>query len=185
MKYVHIIKKRVVSFDPHCQVFIRNLNIHHNLITSYWKYTGVVSLSSVSTLVVDGMLHLLAHWEWFHVFGIPFFPWVAPSGLGTSALCPCPGVLHPSYVLAISRDVGKASVHGMLFSPGLLSLYMSVYTCVRMCSHGFSVSSFELFSTLLSFIFTVLLEPHRTANSLPSSAASIALYSCHLEYCSK
>lgn len=85
-------------------------------------------------LFADGMLRLLAHWEWGHVFGI-FFAWVAPSGPGTSALCPCPGVLHPSYVLAISRDVGKASGHSVTFSLGLLTgcLYVSMCTCL--CIH--------------------------------------------------
>lgn len=90
------------------------------------------NIFGISMLFVDGMLRLLAHWEWGHVLGI-FFAWVAPSGPGTTALCPCPGVLHPNYVLAISRDVGKASGRRVTFSLGLLT----VYTCVRCCSHGF------------------------------------------------
>lgn len=83
-------------------------------------------------LSANGMLCLLAHWEWGHVFGISL-AWVAPSGPGTSVLCPCPGVLHPSYVLAISRDVGKASGHSVTFSLGLLTGCICVCTCL--CIH--------------------------------------------------
>lgn len=82
-------------------------------------------------LYADGMLCLLAHWEWGHVLGI-FFAWVAPSGPGTSALCPRPGVLHPNYVLAISRDVGKAS-GSVTFSLGLLTGCVCVCGWVGMC----------------------------------------------------
>lgn len=62
-------------------------------------------------------------------FGYLFFAWVAPSGPGTSALCPRPGVLHPNYVLAISRDVGKASGCSVTFSLGLLT------GCVCVCGY--------------------------------------------------
>lgn len=102
----------------------------------------------IRTLSADGILLLLAYWEWSHVLGI-FFAWVAPSGPGTTALCPCPGVLHPNYVLAISRDVGTASGHSVTFSPGLLTgcgvgrcvcvyvcVHMSVYTCISTCVHA-------------------------------------------------
>lgn len=127
--------------------------------------TKKYNILSIAMLFADGMLRLLAHWEWGHVLGI-FFAWVAPSGLGTTALCPCPGVLHPNYVLAISRDVGKASGCSVTFSPGLLTgsvcvcvcVYMSVYTCVQMCSHGFLLACRHFKhspSLLFCFIFAV------------------------------
>lgn len=84
-----------------------------------------------SILLADGMLCLLAHWEWGHVLGI-FFAWVAPSGPGNTALCPCPEVLHQNYVLAISRDVGKA-LRSMTFSPGLLT-DCGVCVCACLCT---------------------------------------------------
>lgn len=121
-------------------------------------------------LFADGMLCLLAHWEWGHVLGI-FFAWVAPSGPGTTALCPCPGVLHPNYVLAISRDVGKASGRSVTFSLGLLTgcgvcerlcVYMSVSTCVLTCVHGCGcvvMASYKFFVTLYLLYFTICIHP--------------------------
>lgn len=104
-------------------------------------------------LIADGMPRLLPHWEWSHVFGIIFFffffAWVAPSGPGTSVLCPCPGVLHPSYVLAISRDVGKASGHCVTFSPGLLTGCL-VCVCTCLCIHVCECVVMALAGPLLS-----------------------------------
>lgn len=95
------------------------------------KYYNVFSAFILSA---DGMSRLSAHQERGHVLGI-FFARVAPSGPGTAALCPCPGVLHPNYVLAISRDVGKASDRSVTFSLGLLtgSVHVCVQVCVYMC----------------------------------------------------
>ncbi len=94
-------------------------------------------------LFSDGILCLLALWELGHVLGI-FFAWVSPSGPGTIALCPCPGVLHPNYVLAISRDVGKASGRSVTFSLGLLTscVFLCVHVCVHVCECVFMAPFF-------------------------------------------
>lgn len=128
------------------------INVH---VGSLKKY----NIFGIYILFADGIPCLTALWEWGHVLGI-FFAWVAPSGPGTTELCPCPGVLHPSYVLAISRDVGTASGHSVTFSPGLLTgCGMCVWVCLHVCVYTclyISACVVDIFVFLLSLRFFVL-----------------------------
>lgn len=137
------------------------------------------NIFGISALPGGGMLCLLAHWTWGHVLGI-FFAWVAPSGLGTTALCPCPGVLHPNYVLAISRDVGKASSCSVTFSQGLLTgwcvcVHVSILLCVCMQNLDFLPFCF-VFALLFCDVYSVMLRELFTFLNGEHSLSEVIIY---------
>lgn len=177
--------------DSHCKTLLL-CNRHVVCVFLFLKYNMV----GVSSLSASGILCLLAHWEWGHVLGI-FFAWVAPSGIGTTVLCPCPGVLHPNYVLAISKDVGTASGHCVTFSPCLLmGCAVRAYVCVRdrtcmcrhvslhvcTCSHVFSLAchnfGLPLFFHPLSLLFCTIMF---TLQCWENYSITLSLKSCTVE----